>query len=84
MQQTCIYLCATLAQDRFDSIGWCIGIGDFWGESLFEEIAGKGEMRCGDFIGVQKMPTKKRAGSGLPSKHHCMAIQGYCMTYLHI
>ena len=44
MQQTCIYLCATLAQDRFDSIGWCIGIGDFWGESLFEEIAGKGEM----------------------------------------
>jgi hypothetical protein len=59
----------------------------FGAQSLFEAMAGKGDLRCGDFIGVQKMPTKKRAGSGLPSKHRCMAIQGYLInisSYLNI
>jgi hypothetical protein len=38
----------------------------FWGESHFRAMAGKGEMRCRDFIGVQKMPTEKESKNRLP------------------
>ena len=74
MQPTCNNLCATLAQDAFVLIEWHDDMEKKWGESHFEARAGKGDLRCGDFIGVQKMPTKKQAGSASPSKHRCIAI----------
>jgi hypothetical protein len=40
-----------MALDCVESIGWCIGIGVFWVQSLFRAMAGKGEMRRGILSG---------------------------------
>ena len=50
---------------------------------IFERWPEKGKRVAGivaGFDGVQKMPTKKQAGSGLPSKHRCIAIERYSMN----
>ncbi len=74
MQAACNNYCVRRAAVAFVLIEWNSGMGDFWGESHFRVMAGKGETRCGEFIGMQKMPTEKQAGNGLPSKHRYISI----------
>jgi hypothetical protein len=55
MQAACNNLCARMAEDCVCLTGLGDDMAGFWGQSLFEAMDGKGDLRCGNCYAIRNM-----------------------------